>query len=200
MGELRSTIENSCPTLYVQDEGVIFQNGESRESYGKYRISYSVRGVENSGERDDQSSGAFYYLNLLLQDTGRNLHFADDTFISNRIKPEYLTIYRQGRVSFEARVPVDEQDYDQIVLSHFTRVIKLLSKNLIFMSHPFGKKHQPAAYWRVLARPFPCENTCFCALTTRSIFSPTKEQLAAFVHPRARECFFMSYKFAVKGF
>ena len=81
------TIKNDCPTLCVENEGVIFQNGESRGSYDIYRIVYGIRGVENIGEREAPLAGQLNKLAEMKEEI-----YYDEPMVSRRPKSDFQPI------------------------------------------------------------------------------------------------------------
>ena len=97
---------------------------------GKVSLVVAVTGDLNKDGRDDRAvflvqdsagSGVFYFLNVFLHDRESHLRLIGEEFLGDRIKFDFVDIYKQGSVSSITGVAIHPDDYGQLVVAFSTR-------------------------------------------------------------------------------
>ena len=97
---------------------------------GKVSLLTSVSGDLSGDARDDRAvililnsvgSGAFYHLNVFLDDGKSEWRFVGEEFLGDRIKFDFLDIYADGSVSSITGVPIHPDDYGKLVVAFSAR-------------------------------------------------------------------------------
>ena len=90
----------------------------------------SVSGDLSGDARDDRAvililnsvgSGAFYHLNVFLDDGKSEWRFVGEESLGDRIKFDFLDIYADGSVSSITGVPIHPDDYGKLVVAFSAR-------------------------------------------------------------------------------
>ena len=69
---------------------------------------------------DSRGSGVFYYLNVFLSDDSGGLRLAGEEFLGDRIKLDFMELYRAGSISTVTGVSRHPDDYGQLYAAYFT--------------------------------------------------------------------------------
>ena len=97
---------------------------------GTVSLLASAMGDLNDDGRDDsgvilrlnsKGSGVFYYLNVFLDEGDDGWRFVGEGFLGDRIKFDFLDIYREGSVSSLTGVPIHPNDHGQLVVAYSVR-------------------------------------------------------------------------------
>ena len=96
---------------------------------GTVSLLTSASGDINGDSADDEAavlvlnssgSGVFYYLNVLLNDGSGAQELAEEAFLGDRIKIDFIDIYGPGSVSQLTGVPIHSDDYGQVIVAYYT--------------------------------------------------------------------------------
>jgi hypothetical protein len=94
---------------------------------GTVSLASSVMGdLNNDGLADhgavlrlnSKGSGVFYHLNVFLKEDHDGWRFVSEEFLGDRIKLDFMDIYRQGSVSSVTGVPIHPDDHGQLVVAY----------------------------------------------------------------------------------
>jgi hypothetical protein len=68
---------------------------------------------------DSKGSGVFYYLNVFLDEADDGWRLVGEEFLGDRIKFDFMDIFREGSVSSLTGVPIHPDDYGTLVAGFF---------------------------------------------------------------------------------
>lgn len=122
--------KQNAPTIYqVEESKIEFKDDSFENENGKFQLLMSDKGdLNNDGINDmvsliqlqSSGSGTFYYLNVHIGEDNENFTFLDQKFIGDRIKPDFLTIYKKGSFSNITGTAIHPDDYGQIAFGYYT--------------------------------------------------------------------------------
>jgi len=129
-GGVQSDATATLTPLYsINGKSVELKDGILEGEDGTVSLLISAPGDLDGDASSDQAtilvlnsrgSGVFYYLNVLLNDGNGALRLAGEAFLGDRIKLDFMDIYRAGSVSPLTGVPIHQDDYGQLVVAYYT--------------------------------------------------------------------------------
>ncbi len=129
-GSDRAGDSSSMTLVYsINGTSVELEGGVLEREDGTVSLLTSKRGDLDGDASDDQAailvhnsrgSGVLYYLNVLLNDGNGALRLVGEEFLGDRIKLDFMEIYRAESVSPLTGVPIHPDDYGQLVVAYYT--------------------------------------------------------------------------------
>jgi hypothetical protein len=113
----------------INGTSVELEGGVLEREDGTVSLLTSKRGDLDGDASDDQAailvhnsrgSGVLYYLNVLLNDGNGALRLVGEEFLGDRIKLDFMEIYRAESVSpLTPGVPIHPDDFGQLVVAYY---------------------------------------------------------------------------------
>ena len=125
---VQGTVTSPADPVYTINGGAIRIDEPGQD--GTVSLLASAIGDLNDDGRDDRGvilrlnskgSGVFYYLNVFLDEGDDGWRLVGEEFLGDRIKFDFLDIYREGSVSSLSGVPIHPDDYGQLVVAYSVR-------------------------------------------------------------------------------
>ena len=119
---------STTPVYSIEGNQVQLEGGFFEGEDGTVSLLTAISGDLDGDAADDQAailvldsrgSGAFYYLNVLLNDGNGTLGQAREVFLGDRIKFDFMDIYGAESVSRLTGVPIHPEDYGKLVVGYY---------------------------------------------------------------------------------
>ena len=116
------------PVYLIEGKAFELEEGVFDGGDGTISLLASTTGDLNGDTADDQAailvhnsrgSGVFYYLNVFLSDGDGGLNAAQETFLGDRIRFDFMEIYGAGSVSRVTDIAIHPDDYGQLVIGFY---------------------------------------------------------------------------------
>jgi hypothetical protein len=116
------------PVYSIEGNQVQLEDGFLGSEDGTVSLLTAISGDLDGDASDDQAailvhnsrgSGVFYYLNVLLNDGSGSLGLVREAFLGDRIKFDFMDIYRAGSVSRLTGVSIHPDDHGQLVVGYY---------------------------------------------------------------------------------
>ncbi|MGB5690671.1 MAG: hypothetical protein WBM45_15475 [Woeseiaceae bacterium] len=116
------------PVYSVEGHAITLEDGVYESGNGTVSLLVSTSGdldgdatVDHAAilVHDSRGSGVFYYLNVLLNDGKGRFALAGEVFLGDRIRIDYMDIYKPGSVSRLTGAPISPEGYGQLVVGYY---------------------------------------------------------------------------------
>jgi len=115
-------------TFRNETNRIELKNGKLKTKYENYSIvAFDVGDVNNDNVKDlfillknnTQGSGTFYFTNLFVGNLNEELEFIGEKFIGDRIKPNYITIYKANQKHPLTGINIHSDDYGTFSMGYY---------------------------------------------------------------------------------